>query len=34
LFMTEYSRKDISSEYEHVGRKIAPAIGAQEEPGR
>jgi MFS family permease len=34
LFMTEYSRKDISSEYEHVGRKPAPAIGAQEEPGR
>ncbi len=34
LFMTEYSGKDISSEYEHVGRKIAPAIGAQEEPGR
>jgi MFS family permease len=34
LFMTEYSRKDISSEYEHVGRKIAPAIGAQEEPGQ
>jgi MFS family permease len=24
-FMTEYSRKDISSEYEHVGRKLAPA---------
>jgi MFS family permease len=34
LFMTEYSRKDISSEYEHVGRTPAPAIGAQEEPGR
>lgn len=34
LFMTEYSRKDISGEYEHVGRKPAPAIGAQEEPGR
>jgi MFS family permease len=24
LFMTEYSRKDISGEYEHVGRKLAP----------
>ena len=34
LFMTEYSRKDISGEYEHVGRKPAPAIGAQEEPGQ
>jgi MFS family permease len=30
LFMTEYSRKDISSEYEHVGGNIAPPVmGAQ-----
>jgi len=34
LFMTEYSRKDISGEYEHVGRKLAPPIGAQEKTGR
>jgi ABC-type phosphate transport system permease subunit len=34
LFMTEYSRKDISSEYAHVGRKLAPPIGAQEKTGR
>ena len=33
-FMTEYSRKDISSEYEHVGRTLAPPIGAQEKTGR
>ena len=32
LFMTEYSRKDISSEYEHVGGKLAPVVGAQERP--
>jgi hypothetical protein len=30
LFMTEYSRKDISSEYEHVGGKLASTLGAQE----
>jgi hypothetical protein len=30
LFMTEYSRKDISTEYEHVGGNVAsPVIGAQ-----
>jgi MFS family permease len=34
LFMTEYSRKDISSEYAHVGRTLAPPIEAQEKTGR
>ena len=34
LFMTEYSRKDISGEYEHVGRKLAPPIGAPEKTSR
>jgi hypothetical protein len=32
--MTEYSRKDISSEYAHVGRTLAPPIEAQEKTGR
>jgi len=33
-FMTEYSHKDISSEYEHVGRTLVSPIGAQEKTGR